>query len=86
MMTSPLVSIIVPVYKTELYVGHCINSILAQTFTDWELILVDDGSSDKSGAICDEYAAMETRIRVIHKVNGGVSSARNEGLAAARGG
>ncbi len=71
------VSIIVPVYKAEKYLHRCIDSILAQTFTDWECILVDDGSPDGSGAICDEYAAKDARIRVIHKENGGVSSARN---------
>lgn len=73
----PKVSIIVPVYKAEKYLHRCIDSILAQTFTDWECILVDDGSPDGSGAICDEYAAKDARIRVIHKENGGVSSARN---------
>lgn len=76
----PKVSVIVPVYKAEKYLRQCIESILAQTFTDWECILVDDGSPDHSGAICDEYAARDARIRVIHKENGGVSSARNVGL------
>lgn len=76
----PEVSIIVPVYKTEAYLPRCIDSILAQTFTDFELILVNDGSPDRCGAICDEYAARDNRIRVIHKENGGVSSARNAAL------
>lgn len=81
----PKVSIIVPVYKAEKYLRQCVDSILSQTFTDWECILVDDGSPDGSGAICDEYAAKDTRIQVIHKENGGVSSARNTGLSTAQG-
>lgn len=76
----PIVSIIVPVYNVEKYINRCIDSILAQTFTDWECILVDDGSPDKSGEICDEYASRDSRIQVIHKQNGGVSSARNIGI------
>ena len=76
----PKVSIIAPVYKAEQYLNQCIDSILSQSFTDWELILVDDGSPDKSGAICDEYVAKDSRIQVIHKENGGVSSARNVAL------
>lgn len=81
----PKVSVIVPVYNVEKYIHRCIDSILSQTFTDWELILVDDGSPDSSGAICDEYAARDARIRVIHKENGGVSSARNVGIKQAAG-
>lgn len=81
----PIVSIIVPVYNVEKYINRCIDSILAQTFTDWECILVDDGSPDKSGEICDEYSARDSRIRVIHKPNGGVSSARNVGINLATG-
>lgn len=81
----PKVSIIVPVYKAEKYLHRCVDSILAQTFTDWECILVDDGSPDGSGAICDEYAAKDYRIQVIHKENGGVSSARQSGMDAAIG-
>lgn len=81
----PEISIIVPVYKVEKYLHRCADSILAQTFTDFELILVDDGSPDNCGAICDEYAAKDNRVRVIHKANGGVSSARNVGLDAAIG-
>ena len=73
----PKVSIIVPVYKAEKFLRQCVDSILAQTFTDWECILVDDGSPDACGAICDEYAQKDQRIRVIHKKNEGVSVARN---------
>lgn len=75
-----MISIIVPVYKAEKYLHRCINSVLAQTNEDWELILVDDGSPDNSGEICDEYAKKDSRIRVFHKENGGVSSARNLAL------
>lgn len=82
---NPKVSIIVPVYKAEQYLHRCIDSILAQTFTDWELLLVDDGSPDRSGEICDEYAKKDKRIRVFHKENGGVSSARNLGLEKVQG-
>lgn len=82
---NPKVSIIVPVYKAEPYLHRCIDSILAQTFTDWELLLIDDGSPDRSGEICDEYAKKDKRIRVFHKENGGVSSARNLGLEKMRG-
>lgn len=76
----PTISIIVPVYNTEKYLHRCIDSILAQTFTNFELLLIDDGSKDNSGKICDEYAAKDSRVRVFHKENGGVSSARNLGL------
>lgn len=81
----PKVSVIVPVYKAEQYLHNCIDSILNQIYRDFELILVDDGSPDKSGEICDKYAKNDDRIRVIHKKNGGVSSARNEGMHAAKG-
>lgn len=84
-MHTPVLSIIVPVYKVEQYLPACIDSIRAQTFTDWELILVDDGSPDGSGAICDRYATQDSRIKVIHKPNGGVSAARNDALDIARG-
>lgn len=80
-----MISIIIPVYKTEKYLHRCIGSILTQTCNDWELLLIDDGSPDKSGEICDEYAKNDERIKVIHKKNGGVSSARNAGLDVARG-
>ena len=82
---TPEISIIVPVYKVEKYLNGCIDSILAQTFTDFEVILVDDGSPDNCPALCDAAAARDDRIRVIHKPNGGVSTARNAGLDAARG-
>lgn len=81
----PVVSIIVPVYNVEAYLQRCVDSILAQTFTDFELILVDDGSTDSSPAICDTYAARDARVIVIHKKNGGVSSARNTALGVANG-
>lgn len=80
-----LVSVIVPVYNVEKYVSKCIESILAQTHKNFELILVDDGSPDKSGEICDRYAATDDRIKVVHKENGGLSSARNAGLDIAKG-
>ena len=76
----PLISVIVPVYKVEPYLSRCIDSILSQTFTDFELILIDDGSPDNCGKICDEYAQKDNRIHVIHKENGGLSSARNTGI------
>lgn len=74
------ISVIIPVYNVEKFIHRCIDSILAQTCTDWELLLVDDGSKDNSGVICDEYAAKDERIRVIHKPNGGLTSARNAGV------
>ena len=83
--TNPKISVIVPVYNVERYLPRCIDSILAQTFTDFELLLIDDGSKDTSGEICDEYASKDSRVRVFHKENGGVSSARNLGLDNARG-
>ena len=83
--TTPKISVIVPVYKAEAYLHRCVDSLLAQTFTDFEVLLVDDGSPDRSGEICDEYARKDRRVRVFHKENGGVSSARNMGLDNARG-
>lgn len=77
---NPLISIIVPVYNAESMLNRCIDSVINQKFPDWELLLIDDGSTDCSGKICDEYASKDSRIRVFHKVNGGVSSARNIGL------
>lgn len=82
---NPQISVIVPVYKVERYLPRCLDSIVAQTFTDWECILIDDGSPDNSGAICDEYAKQDSRFVVIHQENAGVSAARNAGLDAARG-
>lgn len=76
----PQISVIVPVYKVEKYIHKCVDSILAQTFTDFELWLVDDGSPDHCGAICDEYAQIDARVKVIHKKNGGLSDARNTAL------
>ena len=84
-MNNPAISIIIPVYNAENYLRRCIDSVLSQSFTDFELILVDDGSKDKSPQICDEYASQDTRVRVIHKANGGVSAARNDGLDIAKG-
>lgn len=81
----PEISVIVPVYKVEPYIHKCVDSILAQTFTDYELILVDDGSPDTCGNICDEYAQKDARIHVIHKENGGLSDARNAGVKIACG-
>lgn len=81
----PTVSIIIPVYNAECYLRQCIESVIAQTFEDWEAILVNDGSKDGSLAICQEYAAKDKRIKVIDKPNGGVSSARNKGLEVAQG-
>lgn len=80
-----LFSVIVPVYNVEQYLAACVESVLSQTFADFELILVDDGSKDASGALCDAYAAKDSRVRVIHKENGGQSTARNAGVDAARG-
>lgn len=77
---NPLISVIVPVYKVEQYLHRCVDSILAQTYTNLEIILIDDGSPDRSGAICDEYAAKDSRIRVIHQKNAGLGAARNAGL------
>ncbi len=82
---SPTLSIIVPVYKVEVYLENCINSILNQSYADFELILIDDGSPDQCGAICDLYAQTDERIKVIHKENGGASSARNAGIDIAQG-
>lgn len=81
----PKISVIVPVFNAEKYLHQCIDSILLQSYTDFELLLIDDGSTDKSGEICDEYASKDDRVRVFHKENGGVSSARNLGLDNARG-
>ena len=80
-----MISVIVPIYNAEQYLHRCIDSILAQSYTDFELLLIDDGSKDDSGAICDAYAAKDSRVRVFHKENGGVSSARNLGLDHAQG-
>ena len=80
-----MISVIVPVYNVEKYLRKCVDSILNQTYADFELLLVDDGSTDGCPQICNEYAASDSRVRVIHKTNGGLISARNEGILAARG-
>lgn len=82
---SKLVSIIVPIYKVENYLKKCIDSIISQTYKNIEILLIDDGSPDDCGAICDEYAKKDKRIKVIHKKNGGLSDARNYGIEASRG-
>lgn len=84
-MKVPLISIIVPVYNSESTLNRCVDSILNQIFYDWELLLIDDGSIDESGKICDQYAVIDSRIKAFHKENGGVSSARNLGLDYAKG-
>lgn len=85
MVQNPLISVIVPVYNVEDYLHRCVESILNQTYPHLEIILVDDGAKDNSGAICDEYALRDNRVRVIHQENGGQSKARNAGLDAATG-
>jgi glycosyltransferase involved in cell wall biosynthesis len=82
---EPLISVIVPIYKVEQYLKQCVDSILNQTYRNLEVILVDDGSPDGCGAICDEYAAQDRRVIVLHKQNGGLSDARNAGMKAMRG-
>lgn len=82
---NPKISIIVPVYNVEKYIRECLDSITKQTFPDWECLLIDDGSLDNSGAICDEYAIKDSRFKIFHKPNGGVSSARNFGIDKAQG-
>ena len=84
-MENDLISIIIPVYKVEKYLEKCIESVLKQTYTNLQIILVDDGSPDNCGKICDEYAKKDLRIEVIHKVNGGLSDARNVGIAKTKG-
>ncbi|MDO5544819.1 MAG: glycosyltransferase [Eubacteriales bacterium] len=85
MEQTPLISVIVPVYNVSAWLPRCVDSILAQTYKNLEILLVDDGSTDDSGRICEEYAKKDTRIRVLHKKNGGLSSARNAGLDVAAG-
>ena len=84
-MEQALISVIVPVYKVEAFLPKCVNSILNQTYKNLEILLVDDGSPDGSGALCDAYARQDSRVRVIHKKNGGLSDARNAGIEAAAG-
>lgn len=85
MSYSPVISIIIPVYKVEMYLRRCLDSIIAQSYSEWECILVDDGSPDNCGKICDEYAGKDKRFNVIHQENKGVSAARNAGLDVAKG-
>ena len=84
-MSQPLISVIVPVYKVEPYLHRCVDSILAQTYPHIEVVLVDDGSPDQCGAICDEYARQDSRVIVVHRKNGGLSAARNSGLEVCHG-
>lgn len=84
-MCYPKYSIVVPVFNVEKYLDECVKSVLAQTFSDFELLLINDGSTDRSGDICDRYASEDVRVRVFHKRNGGVSSARNLGTREAKG-
>lgn len=85
-MSEPVISIIIPVYNVEPYLRRCLDSVIGQTYRNLEIIIVDDGSTDNCGAVCDEYKSKDERIRVIHKENGGLSSARNTGLDVATGG
>lgn len=84
-METELISVIVPVYNVERYLRRCVDSILHQTYRNLEVLLVDDGSTDASGAICDEYAAQEECVTAVHQKNGGLSAARNTGLERAQG-
>jgi len=84
-ISMPHLSVVIPVYKTSATLGRCIDSILAQTFGDWEAIIVDDGSADECASMCDSYATQDSRISVIHKANGGLSDARNAGTEVAKG-
>ena len=84
-ISYPFISIIVPVYNAERYIDKCVESVIQQSYRNWELLLIDDGSTDKSGILCDGYEQIDNRIRVIHKPNGGVGSARNTGIESASG-
>ena len=83
---SAMVSVIIPVYNVQMYLAECVDSVINQTYKNLEIILVDDGSTDESGKICDQYSEIDSRIHVIHKKNGGLSDARNVGLDYAVGG
>ena len=85
-MENQLISVIVPIYNAEKYIERCVRSLIEQTYQNIEIILVNDGSTDKSGLMCDEFAKADGRIQVIHKKNGGVASARNSGIRHTRGG
>ena len=80
--SKPLISVVAPVYNTSKYLRQCIESVINQSYENWELILVDDGATDESPLICDEYAKKESRIKVIHQRNQGLSVARNNGISA----
>ena len=80
MKTTPLISVIVPIYQVEAYLEECLDSILNQTYRQLEIILIDDGSTDRCGEICDRYASRDSRIKVIHQTNQGLSAARNAGM------
>ena len=82
---SELISVVVPIYNVEKYLTRCLEALLKQTYTNLEIILVDDGSPDESGKICDSYAKKDSRIKVIHKKNGGLSDCRNKGISVATG-
>ena len=84
-MKEELISVVIPVYNVENYLEKCIQSVIDQTYSNLEIILVNDGSTDKSGEICDKYSEIDERIIVIHKKNGGLSDARNYGIAKAKG-
>jgi glycosyltransferase involved in cell wall biosynthesis len=85
MEAKGLISVIIPVYNVEKYLRECVDSVLSQTYKSYEIILVDDGSTDGSGEICDEYIDGHSQVKVIHKANGGLSDARNTGLKNAKG-
>ena len=85
MEAKPAISVVVPVYNVEKRLSICVDSVLQQTFSDFELILIDDGSADRSGQICDAYAQADARVQVVHQANAGVSAARNQGLELAKG-
>ena len=82
---DPLVSVVIPVYNVEPYLHECVKSVVEQTYTNIEIILVDDGSTDNSGTLCDEFALSDSRICVFHKKNGGLSDARNYGIRQSHG-
>lgn len=85
MNSNPLISIIIPVYNVEKFIGYCVDSVINQSYTNIEILLIDDGSTDSSDILCDEYARTDNRIKVIHKTNGGLSDARNVGIGIATG-
>ena len=84
-VSRPVISIVVPVYNVEEDLGRCVESLVQQTLKEIQIVLVDDGSTDSSGRLCDDWARRDTRIRVVHKPNGGLSSARNAGIEVAEG-